>query len=639
MQEYRLDRPSKCGVEDIPEDIILTVMTYLSLPDIIRSSSTCKQWRVIICKDEFLWQYLCFRTWKRWPHLHINENRTQSASSNTRTSSSTTLNVLPEPFSREYPFQFAVTDGFDTVNSENFFAKLFQERYAGQHFSYSPKRYLKDLNAILNLNRTVWNSATENCISTRVQHLGEDVFEHLKTQLSPDRDIDLTFRYFGTRVLKRIHSSMWIQEWSKLLQDVQSGKPVTMMDGALLFCQRDIYFDAQKEVLDPLQALADKVKKQVQNNDPIHILQACIRVMEQEGFTGDRANYYNVDNWYDYSSTLTTCSYVNATMKSGKGIPITLCAIFDALARLCGVTLEAIAAPCHFLLRHSSGVFVDPFNGKLLNRQQAVQLVIDAIGPQLATAENGDREVLYKELEYLTIAAPMKAIFQRMLNNILFNSKRQANQISEDHMVSLLSLSLLFDETNYKNRLSKLEMLVQTGDVNQVAAEIQYIEENFTEIAEFYNTNALAKFIGQIKRVSEEIFKQYNEVDPATKPLQKACTPEIQYRIGQIIRHKRYHYRGVIFGYDPHCALSNEWQRQMRIEELPNGSKQPFYNVLVDERDRHHQTTYVAQENIQLVGKEDEIRHEEVGRYFGRFNRDEGCYVPNEYSQHLYPGL
>jgi hemimethylated DNA binding protein len=299
-------------------------------------------------------------------------------------------------------------------------------------------------------------------------------------------------------------------------------------------------------------------------------------------------------------------------------------------------------------MRHSAGVYIDPFNCRLLTRQQAVGLIIDVIGPQLATADYTDQQMLYKELEeqYLTAPASLKTIFQRMLNNILSYSKRSPTlgAAGEEHMVSLLSLSILFDETNYKERLSKLEMLVSVGDVESVAEEVDYIKKHFREITEFYNANALTRFIAQIERVSEEIAKQYQDVDPTKKPLSKHRTNEIKYRVGDVMRHKRYGYRGVIFGYDPHCALSSEWQRQMRVAELPNGATQPFYNVLVtNDRERHNQTTYVAQENIQLLGVDDgddqglELNHDEIGRYFESFDREQYRYLPNEYTRHLYP--
>jgi hypothetical protein len=164
-------------------------------------------------------------------------------------------------------------------------------------------RYLKDKVAIMLLHKVVWNYATEHDIIHRVQNMGLDVFEMLKRELAPENNrtpTNLTFRYFASKVLHKIHSKMWINNWKDLLNDMQQGKHVTMMDGALLFCNKNIYFDVQKEVFEPLNQLVSLVKKELGDghNDPIQILSAIIKVMAESGFVGDTTNYYNVANWY-----------------------------------------------------------------------------------------------------------------------------------------------------------------------------------------------------------------------------------------------------------------------------------------------------------------------------------------------------
>lgn len=79
---------------------------------------------------------------------------------------------------------------------------------------------------------------------------------------------------------------------------------------------------------------------------------------------------------------LTLISYVNESLKNKTGIPITLCTIFDALTRAVGLKIEPIGSPTHFLMKYGS-TYIDPFNNQLLNRNQAIELIISAIGPQL----------------------------------------------------------------------------------------------------------------------------------------------------------------------------------------------------------------------------------------------------------------
>lgn len=104
----------------------------------------------------------------------------------------------------------------------------------------------------------------------------------------------------------------------------------------------------------------------------------------------------------------------------------------------------------------------------------------------------------------------------------------------------------------------------------------------------------------------------------------------VRYRVGQLLRHRRYQYRGVIVGWDPCCRADEEWISQMGVDRLPRacrvprarfarqadalspgspcpacaaagGRGQPFYRVLPDPHDTPGPAseTYVAQENVQ----------------------------------------
>uniref|UniRef100_A0A803W737 Calcineurin B homologous protein 3 n=1 Tax=Ficedula albicollis TaxID=59894 RepID=A0A803W737_FICAL len=49
------------------------------------------------------------------------------------------------------------------------------------------------------------------------------------------------------------------------------------------------------------------------------------------------------------------------------------------------------------------------------------------------------------------------------------------------------------------------------------------------------------------------------------------------------MKHKRYGYNCVIYGWDPACMMGHEWIRNMNVHSLPHGPHQPFYNVLVED--------------------------------------------------------
>ena len=54
----------------------------------------------------------------------------------------------------------------------------------------------------------------------------------------------------------------------------------------------------------------------------------------------------------------------------------------------------------------------------------------------------------------------------------------------------------------------------------------------------------------------------------------------VRYRVGQVFRHKRYHYSAVVTGWDVECEAGEVWIAQMNVRSLPGGRHQPFYHVM-----------------------------------------------------------
>ncbi len=98
--------------------------------------------------------------------------------------------------------------------------------------------------------------------------------------------------------------------------------------------------------------------------------------------------------------------------------------------------------------------------------------------------------------------------------------------------------------------------------------------------------------------------------------------PSAQFSVGQVVVHKLFNYRGVIYDVDPVFMLSDEWYQQMARSRPPRD--EPWYRVLVDNATHE---TYVAERNLNPdPDVEDPIRHPLVSTYFGAFR--DGHYPP-----------
>ncbi len=79
---------------------------------------------------------------------------------------------------------------------------------------------------------------------------------------------------------------------------------------------------------------------------------------------------------------------------------------------------------------------------------------------------------------------------------------------------------------------------------------------------------------------------------------------------GDLVRHRRYGYRGVVVDLDHRCRASDEWYQSNQTQ--PSRS-QPWYHVLVH---RSPQTTYAAESNLEADGSGAEVVHPLLELYF-----------------------
>ena len=93
-------------------------------------------------------------------------------------------------------------------------------------------------------------------------------------------------------------------------------------------------------------------------------------------------------------------------------------------------------------------------------------------------------------------------------------------------------------------------------------------------------------------------------------------TSEASFAVGQLVRHLRFGYRGVIVDVDATFQHSEEWYEQMALSRPPKD--QPWYHVLV--HDAEH-STYVAQRNLSADESGEPINHPLVSELFRGFRK------------------
>jgi heat shock protein HspQ len=92
----------------------------------------------------------------------------------------------------------------------------------------------------------------------------------------------------------------------------------------------------------------------------------------------------------------------------------------------------------------------------------------------------------------------------------------------------------------------------------------------------------------------------------------KARTAKFQ--IGQIVRHRVYPFRGVIFDIDPEFNNTDEWYESIPEDRRPR-KDQPFYHLFAENAESEY-IAYVSEQNLLPDETGEPVRHPQVAEVF-----------------------
>jgi heat shock protein HspQ len=94
-----------------------------------------------------------------------------------------------------------------------------------------------------------------------------------------------------------------------------------------------------------------------------------------------------------------------------------------------------------------------------------------------------------------------------------------------------------------------------------------------------------------------------------------------KFGIGQVVRHRVYPFRGVIYNVDPTFANTEEWWRSIP-EEVRPAKDQPFYHLYAENTDSQY-VAYVSEQNLLPDDSGEPVGHPQVDEMFVRTDKGE----------------
>ena len=171
------------------------------------------------------------------------------------------------------------------------------------------------------------------------------------------------------------------------------------------------------------------------------------------GFDGNRSDYYDPRN-----------SFLNEVLDRRTGIPLTLCIVYMEVGKRCGLNVEGVGFPGHFLckVRLAEGeLVVDPFHrGQLLGLDELKRRLASAVGDQV------------KFDPRLLRAAKPREILVRMLQNL-----RSVYQGRNDipRALSAVDRLLLLAPDNVRGLRERAQLYEQLGGSAAAAADLEKV--------------------------------------------------------------------------------------------------------------------------------------------------------------------
>lgn len=90
-----------------------------------------------------------------------------------------------------------------------------------------------------------------------------------------------------------------------------------------------------------------------------------------------------------------------------------------------------------------------------------------------------------------------------------------------------------------------------------------------------------------------------------------------RFSIGDVVKHRMFGFRGVVFDIDPVFANSEEWYEAIPEAARPD-KHQPFYHLLAENGESSY-VAYVSQQNLVADDSDEPVEHPAITGMFGPY--------------------
>jgi heat shock protein HspQ len=104
------------------------------------------------------------------------------------------------------------------------------------------------------------------------------------------------------------------------------------------------------------------------------------------------------------------------------------------------------------------------------------------------------------------------------------------------------------------------------------------------------------------------------QIDSLAAALAAPAVSHARFAIGDVVRHRMFDFRGVVFDVDPVFANSDEWYEAIP-EDIRPDKAQPFYHLLAENAESSY-VAYVSQQNLLHDDSDEPVDHPAIRGLF-----------------------
>ena len=262
---------------------------------------------------------------------------------------------------------------------------------------------------------------------------------------------------------------------------VQSDEYFPLLEAAISLAQDEYPELDVQQVLGDVDQLLARLKRRLPADAPA--LQR-LRLLNQFffhdlNFGGNVNDYYDLDN-----------SYLNAVLRTRRGIPISLAVLWLELAGGLGLNARGVAFPGHFMVKVNlpkGQVVIDPFSGQSLSREE----LSERLEPFRQRGHSIDDFEVPIGL-YLK-SAPPREIIGRMLRNL-----KDIHKTQEDlpRLLAVMDRLIVLQPDVWTEFRDRALVWAAMGDSERAAADLEIYLEHAEDALDI---DAMAERLSQLR--------------------------------------------------------------------------------------------------------------------------------------------